>query len=161
MDCDIYESYWMTEHTVGYLFLCALIWQRIMYTRNTLYLHVDTVETVELSDSQFSEPEVREENGQTELITKATIAQINTCCSQGMQKSISEHVIPWTLKQMGCGCRRPHQVLLLSANNKKRKLQFAWTHQNWTIEDWKNVALSNEYDIWCDSYQLFRLLVVV
>lgn len=85
----------MTEHAVEYLFLCALTWQRIMYMRNTSsYLHVDMVKTVELSDSQFSGPEVREENGQTELITKATIPQTNTCCSQGMQKSISEHIIP-------------------------------------------------------------------
>ncbi len=33
---------------------------------------------------------------------------------------------------------------LLSAKNRKRRLQFAQTHQNWTIEDWKNVAWSDE-----------------
>ncbi len=33
---------------------------------------------------------------------------------------------------------------LLSAKYRKRRLQFAQAHQNWTIEDWKNVAWSDE-----------------
>ena len=33
---------------------------------------------------------------------------------------------------------------LLSAKHRKWKLQFAQAHQNWTIEDWKNVAWSDE-----------------
>ncbi len=45
---------------------------------------------------------------------------------------------------MGSSSRRPHRVPLLSAKNRKRSLQFAQTHQNWTIEDWKNVAWSDE-----------------
>ncbi len=47
-----------------------------------------------------------------------------------------------TLKQMGYS-RRPHRVPLLSAN-MKRRLQFTQAHQNLTIEDWKNVACSDE-----------------
>ncbi len=39
---------------------------------------------------------------------------------------------------------RPHRVPLLSAKNRKQGLQFAQNHQNWTIEDWKNVAWSDE-----------------
>ncbi len=42
------------------------------------------------------------------------------------------------------GCRRSHWVPLLSAKNRKLRLQFAQAHQNWTIEDWKNVAWSGE-----------------
>ncbi len=45
---------------------------------------------------------------------------------------------------MGFSSRRPHQVPLLPAKNRKRRLQFAQAHQNWTIEDWKNVAWSDE-----------------
>ncbi len=33
---------------------------------------------------------------------------------------------------------------LLSDKNRKRRLQFTQAHQNWTIEDWKNVAWSDE-----------------
>ncbi len=33
---------------------------------------------------------------------------------------------------------------LLSAKNRTRRIQFTQTPQNWTIEDWKNVAWSDE-----------------
>ncbi len=45
---------------------------------------------------------------------------------------------------MGYSSRRPHRVPLLSAKNRTRRLQFTQVHQNWTIEDWKNVAWSVE-----------------
>ncbi len=47
---------------------------------------------------------------------------------------------------MGYSSRRPHRVPLLSAKNRTRRIQFTQAHQNWhqTIEDWKNVAWSEE-----------------
>ncbi len=75
---------------------------------------------------------------------KATVTQITTRYNQRMQNTISERTTRRTLKQMGYSSRRPHQVPLLSAKNRKRRLQFAQAHQNWTIEDWKNVACSDE-----------------
>ncbi len=75
---------------------------------------------------------------------KSTVTQITTRYNQGMQNTISEHTTRRTLKQMGYSSRRPHRVLLLSAKNRKRRLQFTQTHKNWTIEDWKNVAWSDE-----------------
>ncbi len=45
---------------------------------------------------------------------------------------------------MGYSSRRPHRVPLLSAKNRKWSLQFPQAHQNWTMEDWKNIAWSNE-----------------
>ncbi len=74
----------------------------------------------------------------------ATVTQITTRYNQGMQNTISEHTTRLTLKQMGSSSRRPHRVPLLSAKNRKRRLQFAQAHQNWTIEDWKNYAWSDE-----------------
>ncbi len=61
-----------------------------------------------------------------------------------MQNTISERTTRRTLKQMGSSSRRPDRVPLLSANNRKRRLQFTQLHQNWTIEDWKNIAWSDE-----------------
>ncbi len=74
---------------------------------------------------------------------KATVTQITTHY-KGMQNTISERTTRRTLKQMGYSSRRPHRVPLLSAKNRKQRLQFAQTHQNRTIEDWKNVAWSDE-----------------
>ncbi len=75
---------------------------------------------------------------------KATVTHITTRYSQAMQNTISERRARQTLKQMGYSSRRPHRVLLLSAKNRKRRLQFARAHQNWAIEVWKNVAWSDE-----------------
>ncbi len=75
---------------------------------------------------------------------KAKVTQITTRYNQDMQNTISEHTTRRTLKQMGYSSRRPHRVPLLSAKNRKQRLQFTQAQQNWTIEDWKNVAWSNE-----------------
>ncbi len=75
---------------------------------------------------------------------KATVTQITTRYNQGMQNTISECTIRRTLKQMGYGNRRPHRAPLLSAKNRKQRLQFAQAHLNWTVEDWKNIAWSDE-----------------
>ncbi len=80
---------------------------------------------------------------------KATVTQRTTRYNQGMQNIISEHTTRGTLKQMGYSSRRPHRVPLLSAKNRKQRLQFTQAHQNWTIEDWKNVGLMS-LDFCCD-----------
>ncbi len=66
---------------------------------------------------------------------KATVTQITTRYNQGMQNTISERTTRRTLKQMSYSSRRPHRVPLLSAKNRKQRLQFTQAHQNWTIED--------------------------
>ncbi len=96
---------------------------------------------------------------------KATVTQITTRYNQGMQNTISEHTTRRNLKQMGSSSRRPHRVPLLSAKNRKQRLQFTQAYQNWTIEDWKNVAWSDEsrfllrhsdgrVRIWCKEYEV-------
>ncbi len=95
---------------------------------------------------------------------KATVTQITTRYNQGMQNTISERTTHRTLKQMSYSSRRPHRVPLLSAKNRKRRLQFTQAHQNCTIEDWKNVAWSDEsrfllqhsdgrVRIWCKEHE--------
>ncbi len=65
---------------------------------------------------------------------------------------------------MGYSSRRLHRVPLLSAKNRKRRLKFAQAHQNWTKEDWKNFAWSDEsrfllrhsdgrVRIWCKEHE--------
>ncbi len=95
---------------------------------------------------------------------KATVTQKTTRYNQGMQNTISEHTTCRTLKQMVYSSRRPHRVLLLSAKNRKQRIQFTQAHKNWTIEDWKNVAWSDEsrfllrhsdgrVRIWCKKHE--------
>ncbi len=75
---------------------------------------------------------------------KTTVTQITTRYNQGMQNTISEHTTRRTLKQMGSSSRRPHRVPLRSDKNSTRRIQFTQDHQNWTTEDRKNVAWSDE-----------------
>ncbi len=75
---------------------------------------------------------------------KTTVTQITTRYNQDLQNTISEHTTHRTLKQMGSSSRRPHRVPLRSDKNRTRRIQFTQDHQNQTIEDWKNVAWSDE-----------------
>ncbi len=95
---------------------------------------------------------------------KTTETQITTRYNQDLQNTISERTTRRTLKQMGCSSRRPHRVPLLSDKNRTRRIQFTQAHQNWTIEDWKNVAWSDEsrfllrhsdgrVRIWCKEHE--------
>ncbi len=107
---------------------------------------------------------------------KTTVTQITTRYNQDLQNTISEHTTHRTLKQMGSSSRRPHRVPLRSDKNSTRRIQFTQNHQNWTIEDCKNIAWSrfllrhsdvgSEFDahmkawIYHSLSQRFRLLVV-
>uniref|UniRef100_A0A9J8A4F2 Transposase Tc1-like domain-containing protein n=1 Tax=Cyprinus carpio carpio TaxID=630221 RepID=A0A9J8A4F2_CYPCA len=75
---------------------------------------------------------------------RATLTEITTHYNRGMQQSICEATTRTTLRRMGYNSRRPHRVPLISTTNRKKRLQFAQAHQNWTVEDWKNVAWSDE-----------------
>ncbi len=75
---------------------------------------------------------------------KETVTQITIRYNQCMLNAISERTTRRTLKQMGYSSRRPHRVPLLSAKNRKRRLQFTQAYPIWTIEDWKNIAWSDE-----------------
>uniref|UniRef100_A0AAY5KFF2 Transposase Tc1-like domain-containing protein n=1 Tax=Esox lucius TaxID=8010 RepID=A0AAY5KFF2_ESOLU len=61
-----------------------------------------------------------------------------------MQQSICEATTCTTLRRMGYNRGRPHRLPLISTTNRKKRLQFAQAHQNWTVEEWKNVAWSDE-----------------
>ncbi len=85
-----------------------------------------------------------EENGLVRDDRKTPVTQIT---NQGMQSNISEHPTHRTLKQMGSSSRRPHRVPLRSDKNSTRRIHFTPDHQNWTIEDWKNMM---SLDFCCD-----------
>ena len=83
------------------------------------------------------------------VITRIHMKEIYSDWGQYQPRTAEYHL--WTrraLKKMGYSSRRPHRVPLLSAKNRKLRRQFVQSHQNWTIEDWKNVA-------WSDKSRLF------
>ncbi len=95
---------------------------------------------------------------------KATVTQITTRYNQDLQNTISEHTTHRTLKQMGSSSRRPHRVSLLSDKNRKQRLQFTQTHQNWTKEDWKTLPDLMSLDFCCDIQMVeseFGVLLLV
>ncbi len=81
---------------------------------------------------------------------KTTVTQIITRYNQDLQNTISEHTTRRTLTQMDSSSRRPHRVPLRSDKNSTRRIQFTQDHQNWTIEDCKNVVWSDESDFCCN-----------
>ncbi len=65
---------------------------------------------------------------------KATVTQITTRYNQGMQNtSLNTHTS--NPEADGLQQQKTTPVPLLSAKNRKRRLQFAQAHQNWTIQD--------------------------
>ncbi|GFV70626.1 transposable element Tcb2 transposase [Trichonephila clavipes] len=45
---------------------------------------------------------------------------------------------------MGFGSHRPTRVLLLNARHRTARLACAREHRDWSVEDWKRVAWSDE-----------------
>ncbi len=78
----------------------------------------------------------------SKMIERQQVTQITTRQPR-YAEYISERTTHRTLKQMGYS-RIPHRVPLLSAKHRHWRLKFTQDHQNWTIEDWKNVAWSDE-----------------
>ncbi len=92
---------------------------------------------------------------------KTTVTQINTRYNQGMQNNNNNnnflHLYSAFLDTQSALHSKgaisssttnvqhpPGWVPLLSDKNRTRRLQFTQAQQNWTIEDWKNIALSDE-----------------
>lgn len=75
---------------------------------------------------------------------KASVRQIAANLNEGTSVKASERTVRRTLHRMGYGSRRPIRKPLLSAFNRRRRLQFAKEHKDWTVDDWKKVMWSDE-----------------
>ncbi|GBN62256.1 hypothetical protein AVEN_3795-1 [Araneus ventricosus] len=63
---------------------------------------------------------------------------------QGPSASVSEHTVHRTLLNSGLSSRRPTRVPLLTKRHRQLRLQWAREHRDWTMDEWKRVAWSDE-----------------
>ncbi|GBN47644.1 hypothetical protein AVEN_208465-1 [Araneus ventricosus] len=73
-----------------------------------------------------------------------TVAQLTTQYNAGPIASVSEHTVQRTLLDMGLCNSRPTRVPLLTKRHRQLRLQWAQEHQDWTMDEWKRVAWSDE-----------------
>ncbi|GBN90487.1 hypothetical protein AVEN_36480-1, partial [Araneus ventricosus] len=95
-------------------------------------------------------PRVIKEKGRRRLSLLAkqnrrqTVAQLTAQYNAGPSASVSEHTVQRTLLDMGLCRRRPTRVPLLTKRHRQLRLQWAREHRDWTIDEWKRVAWSDE-----------------
>jgi hypothetical protein len=61
--------------------------------------------------------------------------------------SVSTSTVHWCLKRGGLKAVKKKKKPLLSQRHRKERLDFAYTHKDWTVEDWKRVIWSDETKI--------------
>ncbi|GBM71636.1 hypothetical protein AVEN_269189-1 [Araneus ventricosus] len=75
---------------------------------------------------------------------RQTVAQLTAQYNTGPSASVSEHAVQRTLLDMGLCNRRTTRVPLLTKRHRQLCLQGAREHRDWTIDEWKRVAWSDE-----------------
>ena len=60
---------------------------------------------------------------------------------------VSSQTVRRTLKEAGFHSATKKKVPMLKTTHRQRRLKFARTHENWTVEDWKRVLWSDETKI--------------
>ncbi|GBM52227.1 Transposable element Tc1 transposase [Araneus ventricosus] len=74
-----------------------------------------------------------------------TMSQLTAQYNAGPSTSVSEHTIHRTLLDMGLCSGCPARVPLLTKRHRQLRLQWAREHRDWTMDEWKRVAWSDEY----------------
>ncbi|GBM53193.1 Transposable element Tc1 transposase [Araneus ventricosus] len=75
---------------------------------------------------------------------RQTVAQLTAQYNTGPSVNVSEHTVQRTLLDMGLCSRRPTRVPLLTKRHRQLRLQWAREHRDWTMDEWKRVAWSDE-----------------
>ena len=74
------------------------------------------------------------------------MAQVTENFNVGHGRKVSQSTVHRTLLRMGLRSRRLVRVLMMTPVQRKKHLQWEWAreHRNWTLEQWKTVAWSDE-----------------
>ncbi|GBN37285.1 hypothetical protein AVEN_160868-1 [Araneus ventricosus] len=95
-------------------------------------------------------PRVIKEKGRRRLFLlvkrnrRLTVAQLTAQYNAGPSASVSENTVQQALLDMGLCSRRPTRVPLLTKRHRQLRLQWAREHRDWTMDEWKRVAWSDE-----------------
>ncbi|GFT19619.1 HTH_Tnp_Tc3_2 domain-containing protein [Trichonephila clavipes] len=72
------------------------------------------------------------------------LAQITTQLNDGASRTVSKRTVQRSLHHIGFGSRRPTRVPLLNARHQAARLVWARENRDWSVEDRKRVAWSDE-----------------
>ena len=72
------------------------------------------------------------------------MAQVTYNFNGGHGRNASQSTVHRTLLRMGLRSRRPVRVLMMTPVHRRKRLQWARESRNWTLEQWKKVAWSDE-----------------
>ncbi|GBN23389.1 Transposable element Tc1 transposase [Araneus ventricosus] len=75
---------------------------------------------------------------------RQTVAQLTAQYNAGPRESVSEHTDQRTLLDKGLCSRHPTRVPLLTKHLRQLRIQWAREHRDWTMDEWKRVAWSDE-----------------
>ncbi|GBN05507.1 Transposable element Tc1 transposase [Araneus ventricosus] len=95
-------------------------------------------------------PRITKEKGRQRLSRlvkqnqRQTMAQLIAQYNAGSSASVSEHTVKRTLLDMGLCSRRPSRMPLLTKHHRQLRLQWGREHRDWTMDEWKRVAWSDE-----------------
>ena len=72
------------------------------------------------------------------------MAQVTEHFNRGHRRNVSQSTVHRTLLYMGLRSHRPVAVPMMTPVHRQKRLQWARERRNWTLEQWKKVAWSDE-----------------
>uniref|UniRef100_A0A8C4Q1N8 Transposable element Tc1 transposase n=1 Tax=Eptatretus burgeri TaxID=7764 RepID=A0A8C4Q1N8_EPTBU len=75
---------------------------------------------------------------------RSMVAQVTENFNGGYRRNVSQSTVHHTLLCMGLRSRRAVRVPMMTPVHRCKRLQWAREHRNWTLEQWKKVAWSDE-----------------
>lgn len=100
---------------------------------------------------KLSERDVRKVCRVADQLRVDNAVQIAAVVQQSLGVKVSRMTIARTLKSAGYRSVKKSKKPLLTSSHRRRRLEFAKTYVNWTLDDWKRV-------IWSDETKVNRIL---
>ena len=100
---------------------------------------------------KLSQRDIRQVYRVADQLRVDNAVQIASQVKESLQVEVSRMTISRALKSAGYRAVKKGKKPLLTARHRRRRLEFAKTYVNWTLEDWKRV-------VWSDETKVNRIL---